>query len=132
MTGPVYSAERRRNIGSALRYPRTIRDMSEVERAWVGSAIDMDGSIVSHTNHGKFTAQWRVMFAGAEVEHIATLLRITGTGKVQYLGISQTSTIVGKKPLWRWSTSTQADFAALISQCSLYSLKCQEAMKEGE
>ena len=132
MSKPAYSIERRRNIGRALRYPRVIHNMNDTERAWVGAAIDMDGCITSHTNRGKFTSQWRAVFSGAGVEHIAALLRITGIGKVQYLGISLTSTVKGKLPLWRWSTSTQADFVALISQCSPYSLKCQEAMKEVE
>lgn len=129
MTTPVYSAERRGNIGRALRYPCAVRDMSEPERAWVGAAIDMDGSIVSHINRGKFTPQRRIMFAGAEVEHIAILLRLTGTGKVQYLGINQTSTFISKRPLWRWCTSTQADFASITNQCAPYSLKCREAAK---
>ena len=132
MTGPAYSIERRRNIGRALRYPRAVRNMTDAERAWVGAAIDMDGCITSHTNRGKFTPQWRAVFSGAEVEHIAALLRITGIGKVQYLGVCPTSTLNGKRPLWRWSTSTQADFAALIGQCAPYSLKCQEAMNMKE
>ncbi len=132
MTAPAYSAERRRNIGLGLRHPSAVRNMKNSERAWVGAAIDMDGCITAHVNRGKFMPQWRALFSGAEIEHIATLLRVTGVGKVQYLGVSQASTIESKLPLWRWTTSTQADFAALINQCAPYSLKCQAALKEVE
>lgn len=93
-----------------------MRAMSEVEKSWVGAAIDTDGSI------SPYRKGWAVAFTNTEVELISTLLRVTGVG---YVGYRPTNPGWGTKPRWEWKASAVRDVPDLISQIRPYSVKAQ-------
>ena len=98
-----------------------IRNMVEVERAYVGAAIDTDGTACLC---GKY---WRISVTNSELEIISALLRATGTGSV-YLRPRENQTLNATKNCWMWSISKQADILVLARQCAPYSTKLQKIL----
>lgn len=95
--------------------PSNLRTLSEVEAAWFGAVLDTDGCInlLSST-------QWRITVGAVDLELISGLLRVTGTGTIQYYNCP------GKQEFWVWTAAKQAEVPALLQRCQLYSRKAGE------
>lgn len=102
-----------------------VRQMSDVERAYIGGLIDTDGWVsVRHRPRGQY-ADVRVGLGNTEVEIISALLRLTGAGKVSY------RIPANRKPYLRWELGRHKSIAYLVEQCAPYSIKLQSLHYEG-
>lgn len=100
-----------------------VKEMGEVERAYVGVAIDTDGSVCISSR-----TYWQVNVTNSELEIISALLRATGTGSVN-LRPRQERAFNATKDCWMWRISKQADIRVLALQCAPYSTKLQRFLE---
>lgn len=98
--------------GSKLR-PSQVRTMSDVERAWVGAFIEADGCAFMRKGPNLNVVQ-------KEIDPLATLLRVTGAGKIQ----------MNSKGIWAWTVWRANDALDIAKQCAPYSWKLQSLLKE--
>lgn len=97
---------------------RKAREMSEVERAWLGAFIEADGS--AGWRQMKTMRRPQITIAQKEIEPIATALRITQCGSVNK----------GKHQCWHWEVMATNDVIAVAEQCAPYSWKIQRMLEE--
>jgi hypothetical protein len=106
--------------------PNRVRDMTEIERAWMGAFIEADGTAFCGCSYDQpHKPEISVEQAPSNIEMISTLLRLAGAGKVYYReshGISGT-------PIWRWMVVSANDTGALAEQCAPYSPKLQNFLQ---
>ena len=110
---------------AAHRKPRKVRTLSDVEAAWVGAMIDGEGSIYRCVGRSPY----RMDFANTEVELVATMLRLVGSGCVGYVNgkpSERRAFIKHIKDAWRWYLYPINDIAALLEQIAPYSIKAQK------
>src|SRR3990167_2254942 len=96
-------------------HPSSLREMTEVEAAWVGATIEAEGTISRRTQKPQII---EIRVGSSSVETIATLLRLRGVGTV-YLHSSAASPLT-KKTIWDWVVFRKLDSLALISAVSPY------------
>jgi hypothetical protein len=98
-----------------------VRQMSEVERAYVGALIDTDGCVWWSKRPA---VGWRVTFGNTYIELVAALLRLVGSGSV----VSNKGTGFSRKEVLVWRLGAKADVEDLALQCAPYSLKLQRVL----
>lgn len=91
-----------------------MRNMTEVEAAWTGAMIEAEGSV---RRCGRRVPR-RLTVCSTDVETIATLLRLTGIGRVYSRSIARMPH--AKKPQWEWTVSRQADIDAVLTRVAPY------------
>jgi len=96
--------------------PSEIREMAEIECAWVGALIEGEGHIAKNQAH--------VSVAMTEIEPIATLLRLTGAGTIMYQ--EKNGGDPRYKPIWWWELHRKLSILALLEQISPYLASTQE------
>lgn len=96
-----------------------VREMSDVQAAWVGAIIEAEGSVVFTPRTSLHYA--RIQVSNTDVEIISALMRTTGVGSVCLLQQSK----LGTKDCWCWAVQARNDIQSLVRQCSLYAMKLQ-------
>ena len=96
-----------------------VRQMSDVEQAYVGAMIDGEGWFTTGQSWASRTV--RLGVGNTDLEIISALLRATRAGRVHLANWRR----FGKKPLWIWAVQRRGDIQAIAKQCRLYSSKCQ-------
>lgn len=105
-----------------------VRNMSDVERAYIGMAIDTDGSVVVEQPYRPaWTAHWRIRFDNTDVELISAVLRAVGAGSVSYKPASE-GLIRRHRDQWVWRLNRQKEVLDLAQQCAAYSVKLQRVL----
>lgn len=61
--------------------PASIREMAEIERAWLGAMVEAEGSVGFYNTNGRH-GHWRVTIANKDPEVISAALRLTRIGSV--------------------------------------------------
>ncbi len=97
------------------KFPAQVRQLRDVEAAWLGAIIDGEGHITGPYNH--------LYVTNTNVEIISTTLRILGVGRV-----SMGTQVPGMKTVWRFALTRMNDLAVLFPQLSPYSMKVQEVL----
>jgi len=98
-----------------------VRQMTDVEAAWIGALIEGEGSIwwVKTKRH-----TWpAVNVSNTDPEIISALLRTTGVGSVHHQKTPTNALIQGAKPCYIWMAQAQREAADIIRQCAPYSMK---------
>jgi len=106
--------------GRANLQPCSVREMSDVEAAWVGAIIEGEGCVYYHKNHEADAGRWRLTVANTDLEIISALLRLTGVGHVTR------QTKGTQKDVWYWSVNRVNDVAAIAAQCQLFCWKLRK------
>lgn len=96
----------------------SLRVMSEIEAAYVSALIDTDGCV--SCDGGRY---WRIEFTNTEVELIATILRLTGVGRVYHRNRQGNA-------CWDWGVYRISDVIALMKQLQPFSLKIQRVLEK--
>ena len=115
--------------------PSSVRTMTEVERAWVGAFVEADGSAFIVRRSGCSPSP-RVYASQREVDPIATLLRVTGVGSIQWWkekpSVRFQSFGRGSRTyeIWRWTVGRRNDALDILRQCAPYSWKFQTVLEE--
>ena len=99
--------------------PSRVRQMAQVEAAWVGAFIEADGSAFWKSNpiHRPI-----VTLVNTDPEVISTVLRFTGAGSVSRNGGRQWP---GGKPVYAWSVQRYHEVEDIVDQCAPFSMKLQ-------
>ena len=109
--------------------PRTARELSPIEAAWLGAMIEGEGSFGAY-DYGKLThypgTYLSLSVANTEVETIATVLRLAGCG-----GVTVTHRVTRyhqdhHKPNWTWQERRRANVIALLRQIAPFLTGKQE------
>lgn len=103
--------------------PRSLRDMTVDQAAYVGAMIEAEGSVTIASPTCKSKA--RVTVVNTDLEVISALVRATGAGSV-HLSHARTA----QKPVWVWWLSRWNDVQPLVAQCAAYSTKLQRVQAE--
>jgi len=123
--------EKRFSTTRAIR-PSLVRNMIPEEAAWVGSAIQADGSVVIRVTPSGWWRPQRVCLYSTEVETIATILRLTGAGHVLYRKPRPNymspngRQAFAKKDSWQWDVTNMNDLEVLLPQIRPYLTSKQE------
>lgn len=107
------------------RKARTAKEMTEIERAWVGAFIEADGTVFATTQASGRTRRFTIGAVQLEIDPIATLLRVTGVGSVSRVRNGE-----GRNPVWRWIVGAYEDALSIAEQCAPYSWKLQRILPE--
>lgn len=99
-----------------------VRQMSEVEAAWVGAIIEGEGYVVVAPKHSKHKAKMGVVNTDPEV--LSALLRLTGAGSVGQVGRSRSKW--SKKMCFTWQVQRWREVQDLARLCSPYCMKLQK------
>lgn len=107
------------------RQPATARDMSEVERAWVGAMLEGEGSTFIHPDYRDSRPSFtpHIGIGNTEIEVISAIVRATGLGGVSS---REKGSSLGSKRMWVWQTNAWNDVLALLPQLLPYSTKAQK------
>ncbi len=103
------------------RLPSRLRNMTEVEAAYLGAMIDGEGCI---TNSGRGHRQ--IKFGNTDIELISACLRATGIGGIELRlprGLS-------KLPLWIWNVGRAQEIEDLCRRIAPYSMKAQRELED--
>ncbi len=103
--------------------PRKAKNMSSIERAYVGALLDAEGSLSPHSS---WPRSWRMQVSNTEVELISALLRATGVGRVYY--DARDGNTLGSKAIWTWMVQPYNDVLAIVRQLQKFSIKAQVAL----
>ena len=93
-----------------------MRQMSNIESAWVGAMIEGEGS-VTECKSGNGQVYPRLVVYNTEVETISTILRLTGGGAVYYDGRNNQTHL---KPCWRWCLTGTKKVVEVLEQIQPY------------
>ena len=102
------------------RMPSRLRNVSEVEAAYLGALLDGEGCI---TNTSGGHRQLRV--GNTDLELISACLRATGIGNVSL----QKPRELQKLNLWRWEVGRAQEVEDLCHRLALYSFKAQRELE---
>lgn len=94
--------------------------MTAEEAAWVGALIEGDGCIYWCKDRRRSTGYWGICVGTAEVETVATLLRLTGVGRVHLHIDKRPRYKTVPMPTWFWQVTRQVDTAALAARILPY------------
>ena len=96
-----------KNRGRAFFRPTQVREMEPIEAAWVGALIEGEGFLGKlGSSHG-----YGIVVGSTSVETIATLLRLTGVGRVHH-GAAASCNF----PMWYWTIGVRNDILRLGPQ----------------
>jgi len=110
--------------------PSSLREMSEVEAAWVGAVVDTDGCVYRNRNVTvPFTT---VSVVNTSLELISALLRVTGTGSIYYRARGWTRWGERKTPTLTWAVGGRKTIRALLERIAPYSTKAQQHLEEAK
>lgn len=101
-----------------------MRDMSEVECAYIGALVDGEGCVCQTRDKYRY---WQVRVGNTDPELISVLLRATGAGCVY--GQAKNSAW-GTKPISVWQLAKQNDVLCLARRCAPFSFKLQRILEE--
>ena len=107
--------------------PNSLRDMSEVEAAYIGAAIDTDGCI--YLNKNVRLPYVTVSFVNTNLELISAFLRVTGVGSLHHRPTGHGWR--GNTPTWTWAIGRRNTVSALLKRIAPYSTKAQRRLREG-
>ena len=94
-----------KNRGRAFFRPTQVREMETIEAAWVGAMIEAEGCL------GMVGTHPGIAVGSTSVETIATLLRLTGVGRVHH-GAAASCNF----PMWYWTIGVRNDILRLGPQ----------------
>ena len=100
--------------------PVSIRNMSEVERSYIGAMVDGEGCI------GVYGGCPTIIVANTDIEIISAMFRAVGGGRCSSQQCSTIGKYHGNKIMFRWRLNTQNDIRYLCEQIALYSIKAQK------
>lgn len=109
----VVCGRNQRHRGGPTPKPSSLREMSEVDAAWIGAMVEGEGCITNTPSN--YTFPYRLVVCSTSVETIATLLRLTAVGTIHTRPSKP-----GYKSLWVWSVDRQNDIRALLRYISPY------------
>jgi len=92
----------------------SVREMTEIERAWVGAMIEAEGCLRVNKEHPFY----HLSISSNEVETIATILRLVGDGRVRIVGRAGTHTY--NKDVWAWVLLKTNGLSRLLPQIIPY------------
>lgn len=97
-----------------------MRNMTDIETAWVGAMFEGEGSItLNRVGRGYL----RLSLENTDVEIISALLRLTGLGHVSYRHPNLNK--LARKPSYQWYLTRQDDVIALLTKIEPYCIKAQ-------
>jgi len=102
----------------------TVRQLTEVEAAWLGALIEGEGHIAAHTDHRGY-CQPRVVVEMVPVEPIATVLRLVGDGN-----ISMAKQREPYQDSWRWELKKMRSLQEFLPQIMPYLASKREVAEE--
>lgn len=117
-------ALRRLHPGGAKPKASSLRKLTDLEAAWLGAFVEADGCVFVRTFTDGQQPKPHVVISQREVAPVATALRLTQVGYVQY----QTHY---PNPMWVWTVSRLNDAHALLVQLAPYSWKVQNLLEGG-
>ncbi len=103
--------------------PRAAREMTEIERAWLGAFIEADGCTFIRRDPRLTRPKLVINISQKEIDPIATALRITQAGRVQWSPLRP-------HPQWAWNVYRLNDSLSIARQCAPYSWKLQRVLAE--
>ena len=101
----------------------TARILSPPEAAWVGALIEGEGALTSIGPNAYGVRYPTIQVANTDIEIIATLLRLTGVGRVCMDGMRGRRRPAHHKQQWRWAVQRHVDVQHLIEQIAPYCWK---------
>lgn len=102
---------------------RKLRDMNEVECAYLGALMDGEGcALVVNKKY------WSIRISNTEPELVSAPLRITGKGSVNALMPSYGGEGDLKPQAFVWILGVQEDIAELAARVAPYSMKMQKIL----
>jgi hypothetical protein len=113
--------------GLGIRKPRSAREMTEPEQAYIGALIDGEGCVHLRENRGI-----TIDVTNTEVELISACLRATGCGSVSLKNRAGDVPRAGRWCLhdaFVWYVYRHNDIDAIARQCAPWSMKCQRALE---
>jgi len=99
--------------------PSQVRNLSEVERAWIGGLFEGEGCV---GDYGR--CRYSLRLTSTEIETISTVFRLVGQGTIVYRS--------RKRPLkdaWSWSISSARSIIHLGNQILPYLTSKQDQME---
>jgi len=105
----------------------SVRQMSNVEAAYVGAMIDGEGYFGHYAPTGlRRACQHNVMVVNTDLEIISALVRATGLAGV---GMKNDSALTRKRA-WLWYSAAINSLVDLAKQIAPYSFKAQRFLEE--
>ena len=114
-------------IDNKMLKPSRIRNLSDVERAWIGAAMDADGTIGMRKRNNAKTDRPFFVFYSIEPETISVFLRIIGVGSVSFR-TQERGSYENSVPIWSWRIDRKLEVLNLCKQIAPYSLKAQKML----
>lgn len=91
--------------------PGTVRELSDIERAWLGALIEGEGHVSYCPRGARREVRATIEITNTEVETIATCVRFAGAGGV-YLCRPRD----GHQPLWHWRLGKKGEILMVLRQ----------------
>ncbi len=101
------------------RRPSRMKEITEVEAAWIGSMIEGEGSALMR--HTEWYDHPMVVVVNTDPEIHSVFLRILGMGSIFYKKPEK----ISHKPCFVWNCTRYNEVVDLLKACKKYSMKLQ-------
>ena len=128
MTTNVLSDKLGRRIVPRKGTPRqaTIRQMTDVEAAWMGAMLEGEGSVMLLPHHSSRKPFVRAVITNTDPEIMSACLRLTNAGRVNRGQDNRSSLVRETKICFAWAIQAWNDVMSFLQQVRPYSMKAQQ------